>query len=61
VIHEVKLAVHAIVTRERHEISEEEKAQIEVEQKQRMSMGSSTTGLETNVAGLLCYFGRLYY
>jgi uncharacterized membrane protein len=42
---------------ERRKIYEEEKARIEAEQKQRMSMGGSSTGLEPNVAGLLCYLG----
>ena len=42
---------------ERHKIYEEEKARIEEEQKQRMATGGSTTGLEPNIAGLLCYLG----
>ena len=42
---------------ERHRIYEEEKARIEAEQKQRMTAGGSSTGLEPNVAGLLCYVG----
>jgi uncharacterized membrane protein len=42
---------------ERQRIYEEEKARIEVEQKQRMTTGGSTTGLEPNIAGLLCYLG----
>ncbi len=42
---------------ERHRIYEEEKARIEAEQKQRMATGGSTTGLEPNIAGLLCYLG----
>jgi len=42
---------------ERHRIYEEEKARIEAEQKQRMTEGGSSTGLEPNVAGLLCYLG----
>ena len=42
---------------ERRRIYEEEKARIEAEQKQRMSTGGSSTGLEPNVAGLLCYLG----
>ncbi len=42
---------------ERHKIYEEEKARIESEQKQRVTKGGSTTGLEPNVAGLLCYLG----
>ena len=42
---------------ERHKIYEEEKVRIEAEQKQRMTTGGSTTGLEPNIAGLLCYLG----
>ena len=42
---------------ERHKIYEEEKARIDTEQKQQMTTGGSTTGLEPNVAGLLCYLG----
>ncbi|MBA7602709.1 hypothetical protein ES703_09805 [subsurface metagenome] len=42
---------------ERHKIYEEEKARIDAEQKQRMTAGGSTTGLEPNIAGLLCYLG----
>lgn len=42
---------------ERRKIYEEEKARIEEEQKQRMTASASTTGLEPNVAGLLCYLG----
>ena len=42
---------------ERYKIFEEEKARINAEQKQRMSTGGSTTGLQPNVAGLLCYLG----
>ncbi|MFC1964789.1 DUF4870 domain-containing protein [Chloroflexota bacterium] len=42
---------------ERHKIYEEEKAQIDAEQKQWMTAGGSTTGLEANIAGLLCYLG----
>jgi uncharacterized membrane protein len=42
---------------ERRRIYEEEKARIEDEQKQRMTAGGSSTGLEPNVAGLLCYLG----
>jgi len=42
---------------ERRRIYEEEKARIEAEQKQRMTEGGSSTGLEPNVAGLLCYLG----
>ena len=40
---------------ERQRIYEEEKARIQGEQKQRMAKGGSTTGLEPNIAGLLCY------
>ena len=42
---------------ERHKIYEEEKVRIEAEQKQRMTTGGSTTGLEPNIAGFLCYLG----
>jgi len=42
---------------ERRRIYEEEKARIEAEQKQRMTAGGSSTELEPNVAGLLCYLG----
>jgi uncharacterized membrane protein len=42
---------------ERRRIYEEEKSRIEAEQKQRMTAGGSSTGLEPNVAGLLCYLG----
>jgi uncharacterized membrane protein len=42
---------------ERRRIYEEERARIEAEQKQRMAAGGSSTGLEPNVAGLLCYLG----
>ncbi len=42
---------------ERHKIYEEEKARIDAEQQQRMATGGSTTGLEPNIAGLLCYLG----
>jgi uncharacterized membrane protein len=42
---------------ERRRIYEEEKARIEAEQKQRMTEGGSSTGLQPNVAGLLCYLG----
>jgi uncharacterized membrane protein len=41
--------------KERRKIYEEEKARIEAEQKQQTARGSSTTRLEPNVAGLLCY------
>jgi uncharacterized membrane protein len=47
----------ALSPEERRKIYEEEKARIEAEQKQRMTAGGSTTGLEPNVAGLLCYLG----
>ncbi len=40
---------------ERHKIYEEEKARIEAEPKQRIMAEGSTTGLEPNIAGLLCY------
>jgi uncharacterized membrane protein len=42
---------------ERRKIYEEEKARIETEQKERMTAAESSTGLEPNVAGLLCYLG----
>ncbi len=42
---------------ERRKIYEEEKARVEAEQKQRVAAGGSSTGLEPNVAGLLCYLG----
>jgi uncharacterized membrane protein len=42
---------------ERRKIYEEEKTRIEAEQKRRMAEGGSSTGLEPNVAGLLCYLG----
>ena len=42
---------------ERRKIYEEEKAQIEEEKRRMMSAGESTTSLEPNVAGLLCYLG----
>jgi len=42
---------------ERQKIYEEEKARIEAEKKQRMTMNDSTSGLEPNIAGLLCYLG----
>jgi uncharacterized membrane protein len=41
--------------KERRKIYEEEKARIEAEQKQQAAQGSSTTKLEPNIAGLLCY------
>jgi uncharacterized membrane protein len=40
---------------ERQKIYEEEKQKIEEEQKQKKASVSSDTGLESNVAGLLCY------
>ena len=42
---------------ERRKIYEEEKARIEEEQKRILSAEESTTGLDSNVAGLLCYLG----
>jgi hypothetical protein len=42
---------------ERRKIYEEEKARIEAERKQRVTGGGSSTGLEPNTAGLLCYLG----
>ena len=42
---------------EKRRIYEEEKARIEAEQKQRMTAEGSSTGLEPNIAGLLCYLG----
>ena len=42
---------------ERRKIYEEEKARIEEEQRRMLSEDESTTGLDSNVAGLLCYFG----
>jgi uncharacterized membrane protein len=42
---------------ERRKIYEEEKARIEGRQKRRATHDSSTTGLEPNVAALLCYVG----
>jgi hypothetical protein len=41
--------------KERRKIYEQEKARIEAEQKQQAAQGSSTTQLESNIAGLLCY------
>ncbi|UCH52044.1 MAG: DUF4870 domain-containing protein [Chloroflexota bacterium] len=41
--------------KERRRIYEEEKARIEARQKRRSAKYSSATGLEPNVAGLLCY------
>ena len=43
--------------KERRKIYEEEKARIEAEPKRQTAQGSSTTRLEPNVAGLLCYLG----
>ena len=42
---------------ERHKIYEEEKERIDAEQKQRMTADGGTTGLEPNIAALLCYLG----
>jgi uncharacterized membrane protein len=42
---------------DRRKIYEEEYARIEAEQKERVTAGGSTTGLEPNTAGLLCYLG----
>ena len=42
---------------ERRKIYQEEKARIEAEQMQRITAGGSSTGLQPNVAGLLCYVG----
>ena len=42
---------------EKKRIYEEEKARIDAEQKQWMTTDGSTTGLEPNIAGLLCYLG----
>ncbi|MFC2018846.1 DUF4870 domain-containing protein [Chloroflexota bacterium] len=42
---------------ERHKIYEDEKARIDAEQQQRMTTGGSTTTLEPNIAGMLCYLG----
>ncbi|MFC2062907.1 DUF4870 domain-containing protein [Chloroflexota bacterium] len=42
---------------ERRRIYEEEKAKIETNQKKDADANGSTTGLEPNVAGLLCYLG----
>ena len=41
--------------KERRKVYEEEKARIEAKQKRQTARGSSTTQLEPNVAGLLCY------
>jgi uncharacterized membrane protein len=50
-------AVMELSPEERRKIYEEEKARIEAEQQQQAETGGSTTGLEPNVAGLLCYLG----
>ncbi|MBE0431733.1 MAG: DUF4870 domain-containing protein [Dehalococcoidia bacterium] len=42
---------------ERRKIYEEEKARVDAEQKEQITAGGSTTGLEPNIAGLLCYLG----
>jgi len=42
---------------ERRRIYEEEKARIEAERRERVTGGRSSTGLEPNTAGLLCYLG----
>ncbi len=42
---------------ERRKIYEEEKVRIEAEQKERVTAGGSTLGLEPNTAALLCYLG----
>jgi len=42
---------------ERRKIYEEEKTRIEEEQRRMLSAEESTTGLDSNVAGLLCYLG----
>ena len=42
---------------EKRKIYEEEKARIEAERRQRVTGGHSSTGLEPNTAGLLCYLG----
>lgn len=42
---------------ERRRIYEEEKTRIEQEQSQSKTANNSTTGLEANVAGFLCYLG----
>jgi uncharacterized membrane protein len=52
-----KEVVMQLSPEERHKIYEEEKARIGAEQKQWMTTGGSTTGLEPNIAGLLCYLG----
>ena len=46
---------------EKHKIYEEEKARIEarerIEKEKQQAAGSTSTGLEPNIAGLLCYVG----
>lgn len=42
---------------ERRKIYEEEKARVDAEQREQITAGGSTTGLEPNIAGLLCYLG----
>ncbi len=42
---------------EKRKIYEEEKARIEAERRERVTGGRSSTGLEPNTAGLLCYLG----
>ncbi len=42
---------------EKLKIYEEEKSRIEAERKERVTGGRSSTGLEPNTAGLLCYLG----
>ena len=42
---------------ERQKIYEEEKARIEAEKGQFKDEGGSSTGLDSNIAGLLCYIG----
>ena len=42
---------------DRQKIYEEEKQRIEAEQEKKKASASSDTGMESNVAGLLCYIG----
>jgi uncharacterized membrane protein len=42
---------------ERRKIYEEEKARLEAEQEKKATPSGSDTGLDSNVAGLLCYLG----
>ncbi len=42
---------------EKRKIYEEEKARIDAERRDRVTGGRSSTGLEPNTAGLLCYLG----